>query len=55
MKREDPEVRSAFDRERFLAAQKCEQCGQPMGYEFFLGSVCGKCCKANHKKVTGRK
>lgn len=34
---------------------KCEQCGKAMGNEWILGSVCGKCVKANHKKVTGRK
>lgn len=33
----------------------CEQCGKEMGFEWFLGAVCGKCCKANHKNVTGRK
>jgi hypothetical protein len=33
----------------------CEQCKQDMGYEWFLGPVCGKCCRENHKKVTGGK
>ena len=33
---------------------KCEQCGEPLGAEVFLGPVCGKCCRANHRKVTGR-
>jgi len=32
----------------------CEQCHREMGYEFILGPVCGKCCRANHRKVTGR-
>jgi len=34
---------------------KCEQCGKDMGNEWILGPVCGKCVRANHKKVTGRK
>jgi len=33
---------------------KCEQCGEPLGAEVFLGPVCGKCCRANHRKATGR-
>jgi hypothetical protein len=33
----------------------CIQCGKDMGYEWLLGPVCGKCCRANHRKVAGRK
>jgi hypothetical protein len=29
----------------------CQQCRRDMGNEYFLGPVCGKCCKANHRKV----
>jgi hypothetical protein len=32
----------------------CTQCGRDMGFEYFLGVVCGKCCRANHKKVCRR-
>ena len=35
-------------------ARKCSQCKQDMGYEWILGPVCLKCCKANHRKVVGR-
>jgi hypothetical protein len=31
----------------------CEQCKQPMGYQGFLGPICDKCVRKNHKKVTG--
>lgn len=31
----------------------CTQCGREMAYEWILGPVCGKCCRANHKKVCG--
>jgi hypothetical protein len=31
----------------------CEQCLQNMGNEWILGPVCGKCCRANHRRVTG--
>ena len=31
----------------------CEQCKKPMGYQGFLGPVCEKCVRKNHKKVTG--
>lgn len=33
----------------------CAQCHRDMGAEWILGPVCGKCCRKNHKKVTGRK
>jgi hypothetical protein len=33
----------------------CLQCGKEMGFEWFLGAVCGACCKANHRKVVGRR
>ena len=33
----------------------CQQCGDDLGNEWFLGAVCGRCCRANHRKVTGRK
>ena len=32
----------------------CSQCYTDMGNEWILGSVCGKCCRRNHKKVTRR-
>jgi len=33
----------------------CVQCGKDMGYQWFLGSVCNKCVKANHRHVvTGK-
>ena len=32
----------------------CEQCGMNMGFEWFLGPVCGSCCRRNHRKVVGR-
>lgn len=32
----------------------CTQCGRDMGYEWILGPVCGRCCRENHKRVTGR-
>jgi len=51
----DPEARRALNRERSAMNQVCEQCGKHLGYEYFLGPVCGKCCKANHKRVTGRR
>ena len=35
-------------------AHNCQQCGQDMGSEWLLGAVCGKCCRANHRKVTRR-
>lgn len=31
----------------------CLQCGKIMGAEIFQSPVCGKCCRANHKKVAG--
>jgi hypothetical protein len=31
----------------------CDQCKKDMGNEWILGPVCGKCCRANHKRVTG--
>ena len=33
----------------------CEQCGTELGFERFLGTVCGKCVRKNHAKVTGKK
>ena len=33
----------------------CQQCGKEMGFEWIFGPVCGKCCRANHAKVTGKK
>lgn len=35
-------------------ATRCEQCGKVMGAEIFLGPVCGKCCRENHRRVMGR-
>ena len=32
---------------------RCVQCGKDMGFEYFLGPVCGKCCRENHRKVGG--
>ena len=32
----------------------CAQCGLDMGNEWILGPVCGKCCRANHRKAVGR-
>lgn len=32
----------------------CDQCGRDMGYEWLLGPVCGRCCRANHRRVLGR-
>lgn len=37
----------------WLSRQKCIQCGKPLGAEAFLGTVCGDCCRKNHRKVTG--
>jgi hypothetical protein len=34
---------------------KCLQCGKELGAEIFLGVVCGKCVRENHRKATGRK
>ncbi len=34
--------------------KNCTQCGENMGYEWLLGPVCGKCCRANHRKVAGK-
>lgn len=36
------------------AAHPCAQCKRDMGYEFLLGPVCGKCCRANHRKCCRR-
>ena len=31
----------------------CLQCGREMNpVEVLLGNICGKCCKANHRRVT---
>jgi len=36
--------------------KKCMQCGKPMNpIEWIMGPVCGKCCRANHKAVVGKK
>ncbi len=40
-------------REAGHAIHKCEQCGKDMGNEWFLGPVCGKCCRENHRKAMG--
>ncbi|KKN21089.1 hypothetical protein LCGC14_0929150 [marine sediment metagenome] len=32
----------------------CQQCKKEMGFEYFLGAVCGACCRKNHKRVAGR-
>lgn len=34
--------------------QKCLQCGKVLGAEVILGSVCGRCCRKNHRRVAGR-
>lgn len=36
-------------------APRCSQCGKVLGPEYFLGPVCGACCRANHKRVVGRR
>jgi hypothetical protein len=41
--------------EKQIIVVYCKQCGCDMGYQWLLGPVCGKCCRENHKKVTGRK
>jgi len=34
---------------------ECEQCGALMNAaEWYVGPVCGKCCRANHRKAVGR-
>ena len=33
----------------------CDQCGLDMGNEWILGPVCGKCCRANHRRALGLK
>lgn len=33
---------------------RCTQCGRGMGNEWILGPVCGRCCRANHRRVAGR-
>jgi len=37
-----------------LAMGACSQCKAPMMLAeiYVLGPVCGKCCKANHRRVT---
>jgi len=37
-----------------LMDTKCKQCGKRLGAEVFLGPVCGKCCRENHKRVAGK-
>lgn len=36
-------------------AHPCQQCGRDMGFEYFLGPVCGRCCRENHRKVIGKR
>ena len=38
-----------------LPEHLCGQCGKVMGAEYFLGPVCGACCRKNHRKATGRR
>lgn len=33
----------------------CTQCKKPMGGEWILGPVCGKCCRENQARVTERR
>lgn len=34
---------------------RCTQRHKDMGNEWILGPVCGKCCRTNHKRVTGKR
>ena len=36
-----------------LAGRRCTQCNKVMGFEIFLGPVCGVCCRINHRRVAG--
>lgn len=36
-----------------LPERACSQCGKPMGFEQFLGPVCGACCRENQAKAAG--
>lgn len=31
---------------------KCEKCGKEMGFEAFLGPICGACVRKAHRKAT---
>lgn len=47
---EIPELLSQSD-----TPHNCTQCGKDMNpVEWMLGSVCGKCCRLNQAKVTGK-
>ncbi len=35
-----------------LMLSRCKVCGKPMGMEAFLGPVCGKCVRVQHKRAT---
>lgn len=38
-----------------MSEATCRQCGKPLNpVEVMLGPVCGKCARANHKRVAGR-
>ena len=41
-------------KESIMDTARCSQCREPLGAEVFLGPVCGKCCRANHRRMTGR-
>jgi uncharacterized protein (DUF983 family) len=43
------------DRLEDIAATPCKQCGKSLGFEIFLSihNVCGKCTRANHRRVAG--
>jgi uncharacterized OB-fold protein len=45
------------NRERAIMDSKCEQCGQVLDLltAFTLYKVCGKCTRANHKRVRAGK
>jgi hypothetical protein len=46
----------AFDAtEQPVSLHLCSQCQRDMGSEWILGPVCGKCCRANHARVTGQR
>ena len=48
-------VRQAVAKDKLETTHYCTQCGKDMGFEWFLGPVCGKCCRENHRKVTGKR
>lgn len=41
------------NRELPVMQQKCLQCWCPMGPEIFLGVVCGRCVRVNHRRWVG--